>query len=85
MLTGVPRKERWWLWAFFIWIFLSLGPGLLMASKPVFIGYFPLLYVWSLAFFAVSLVLTYILGYKLTFTNVPEDVGDEDDTERRKA
>ena len=78
-MTGVPKNERWWFWAFFLWIFFALGPGLLLASKPVFIGYFPLLFVWSLGLFVVSLVLTYILGYKLSFTELPEDAGAEKD------
>ncbi|MFZ5946105.1 MAG: hypothetical protein ACOYVD_18615 [Bacillota bacterium] len=74
MITGVPKNERWWLWTFFIWIFFSLGPGLLLANKAAFIGYFPVLYVWSMAFWIISLVLTYYLGYKLSFTDIPENI-----------
>lgn len=84
MLTGVPKNERWWLWAFFLWIFFALGPGLLLASKPIFIGYFPLLYVWSFAFWMLSLVLLYILGYRLTFTDVPDNLKAEDEDVRRE-
>lgn len=72
MITGVTRKDRWWLWAFLAWIILSLGPGLLLANKPTFIGYFPLLFVWSVVFWIISLILVYVLGYKLPMTEVAE-------------
>ncbi|MBZ4653953.1 MAG: hypothetical protein JG781_1292 [Peptococcaceae bacterium] len=85
MLSGVPKSERWWLWAFFLWIFFSLGPGLLLANKPAFIGYFPVLYVWSLAFWVISLILTYFLGYKLTFTNISDDIEEGKEDVRREA
>lgn len=83
MITGVPRKERWWFWAFLAWIILSLGPGLIIASKPTFIGYFPFLYVWSFGFWIISLVLCYILGYKLSLTDVPEKFDADKDSEGR--
>lgn len=73
MLTGVPKNERWAIWMVFIWVFFSLGPGLLIANVPAFIGYFPVLFVWSLAFFVISVIITYILAYKISFLNVPED------------
>ncbi len=79
MLTGVPQKERWWLWAMLLWVILSLGPGLMLASFPVFIGPFPLLYVWSLAMYGFSLVLIYLLVYKISFHNVSEDIISEED------
>ena len=74
VITGVPRKEYWWIWVFFIWVLLAAGPVLNLMSKPVWIGYFPLLYVWSLAMYAFSLVLILIECYKLTFHIVPEHI-----------
>lgn len=79
MLSGVPKKEYWWLWLFFAWLFFSMGPGVMLASKPVFIGYFPLLFVWSLVFFVISLLLTFLLAYKVTFKDVPETFENEDE------
>jgi hypothetical protein len=80
MFTGVPQKERWWFWVFFAWIFFSLGPGLLLASKPVFIGYFPLLYVYCFVFWIISMVLCYIVGYKMKFTEMPEDIKPDNES-----
>jgi hypothetical protein len=73
MLTGVPKNERWFLWVFLAWVFFALGPGLQLASKPVFVGHFPLLYVYCIVMFIISLILCYILGYKLKMTDIPED------------
>ena len=84
VLTGIPKQERWWLWAFFAWIFFSLGPGLMIANIPAFIGYFPVLFVWSLVFFGLSIILCYILAYKLSFTDVPEDFEITDANVRRQ-
>jgi hypothetical protein len=78
MFSGLPKNERWWFWCALVWIFFSLGPGLLVASKPVYIGYFPLLYVWSFAFWIISLVLIYILAFKLDVAQVPEDIQPEE-------
>lgn len=74
MISGIPKNERWFLWALFAWIFMCLGPGLQLASKPVFIGPFPLLYVYCVVFFIVGLWLCYMVGYKLSFTQMPEDI-----------
>jgi hypothetical protein len=74
MITGVPKKERWWLWAALIWVILSLGPGLELANYPIFIGYFPLLYIWSVLFYIVSLILIAILCYRMKFHTVPENI-----------
>jgi hypothetical protein len=74
MFTGIPKKERWWLWAALLWIILSLGPGLELANKPVFIGLFPLLFVWSFCFYIISLVLIAILCYRISFHTVPENI-----------
>ena len=74
MITGVPKKERWWLWALAIWIIFALGPGLEIANKHEFIGYFPVLYVWSVLMWLVSIVLAFFLAYKLKFHEVSTDI-----------
>lgn len=74
MITGVPKNERWWLWALALWIVLALGPGLEIANKPLYIGYFPLLYVWSVAMWIVSILLAAVLAYKMKFHEVPLDI-----------
>lgn len=74
MLTGVPQHERWWLWALGVWIFFSLGPGLEIGSQATYIGYFPMLYVWSVLMWGCSIVLAYFLAFKLTFHEVPTDI-----------
>jgi hypothetical protein len=88
MLTGVPKNERWWLWAALLWIILSLGPGLELANKPVFIGLFPMLYVWSFTFYIISLILITILCYRMTFHKVPENIisiYDEEKAQKEKS
>jgi len=79
MITGIPKNERWFLWALLAWILLALGPGLQLASKPVFIGYFPLLYVYSVVMFFIGLWLCYMAGYKLKFTVMPDDLENENE------
>ncbi|MDR3175737.1 MAG: hypothetical protein LBU06_04315 [Desulfovibrio sp.] len=74
MITGVPKKERWWLWAFAVWIFFSLGPGLEVGSQPVFFGYFPALYVWSFVFWLLAIGLACCLAYCVHFHDVPTDI-----------
>jgi fatty acid desaturase len=74
MFSGIPAKERWWLWAALLWVILSLGPGLELVNKPVFVGLFPLLFVWSFAFYIVSLILLTILCYRMTFHTVSENI-----------
>jgi hypothetical protein len=83
MITGVPKNERWWLWAALLWIILSLGPGLELVNKPIFIGYFPLLYLWSFAFYIISLILICILCYRIKFHTVPEDIKSIYDEEKK--
>jgi hypothetical protein len=74
MISGVPKKERWWLWALAAWIICSLGPGLEIGNRAAYIGYFPVLYVWSFAFWLLSIVLAYCLAYKVHFHDVPTDI-----------
>lgn len=83
-LTGVPKTQRWWLWAFAAWIFFSLGPGLSLGSQNFYIGYFPFLYVWSFIFWICSIILAWALAYKVNFHEVSTDikaVHDEKDGE----
>lgn len=80
-LSGVQKKERWFIWALIVWILLAAGPRLLLASKPTFFGYFPALYVWSVVFWVVAIVLNIILSFKIDFVNVPETFEEEDQIE----
>ncbi len=83
MITGVPKHERWWLWALALWIVLALGPGLELANTPSYIGYYPVLYVWCVAMWILSILLAAILAYKMKFHEVPDDItplhSDEDE------
>jgi hypothetical protein len=74
LISGVPKNQRWWLWAFALWIFFSLGPGLALGSQAFYIGYFPFLYVWSFIFWIFAVILAWILAYKLDFHEVSTDI-----------
>jgi len=80
MLTGIPKNERWFIWAFFAWIFFALGPGLQLASKPIWIGHLPLLYVYCIVMFLISLILCYVLGYKLKLANIQDTFEEEEES-----
>jgi len=84
IITGVPQKEVWWLWALAVWIFFSLGPGLEFGSVPAYIGYFPVLYVWSVAFWLLSIVLALFLAFKVNFHEVPTDIEPITEEEKRE-
>jgi hypothetical protein len=85
MFSGIPVKERWWLWVALLWVILSLGPGLELANKPVFIGLFPLLYIWSFSFYIISLILIVILCYRMSFHTVSEKIVSIYDEEQQEA
>lgn len=73
-ITGVPKNQRWWLYALGVWIFFSLGPGLTLGSQPCYIGYFPFLYVWSFAFWMLAILLAIALVYMVDFHEPPTDI-----------
>jgi hypothetical protein len=67
-VSGVPQNERWFFGAVLIFILLSIGPGIQLASVPEFIGYFPVLFLQEQLGWVASMVLCYIACYKLKCT-----------------
>lgn len=70
--SGISQREKWIGWAFLIWLLWAIGPGILIANHPVFIGPFPLMYIHALASWILSIVFCYLLGYKMKFTNMED-------------
>lgn len=71
-MTGIPGSEKWWFWAFIVFLLWAIGPGIELMARPIFIGPFPLIYWHELASWIVSIWLCWVAGYKLKCTQVDE-------------
>jgi hypothetical protein len=71
-VSGVPQNERWFFWAVLVFILLSIGPGIQLASVPEFIGYVPILFIQEQIGWIASMILCYIASYKLRCTQTIE-------------
>jgi len=71
-MSGVPANEKWWFWGFIVFLLWSVGPGIEIFARPVFIGPLPMLYWHELASWIVSIWLCYMAGYKLKCTQVTD-------------
>ena len=69
-MSGVPANEKWWFWAFIVFLLWSIGPGIEIFSRPVFIGPFPMIYWHEVASWLVITWLCWVAAYKLKCTQV---------------
>ncbi|MDR1798077.1 MAG: hypothetical protein LBR44_11725 [Clostridiales Family XIII bacterium] len=71
-MSGIPKKEKWILWVLLIWILMAGGPGLVLFSKPEFIGYFPELYIYCIVMWIIAIVIHLFFVFKIKFWRVDE-------------
>jgi len=76
MLTGVKKGEKWVFWFLLVFMLLWVGPGLELFNKPIMVGAFPLLHVFSFGGWIILIILNYIIGYKLETFSV-SDIEEE--------